>query len=37
MLEFITQHIDTIGILISAFAALLTAVATFSYGESPSF
>ncbi|TCV91721.1 hypothetical protein [Biostraticola tofi] len=29
MIEFITKHIDTIGILISAFAALLTAVATF--------
>lgn len=29
MIEFITKHIDTIGTLISAFAALLTAVATF--------
>ncbi|MCK7203295.1 hypothetical protein [Enterobacter roggenkampii] len=29
MIEFITQHIDTISTMISAFAALLTAVATF--------
>lgn len=29
MIEFITKHINTIGTMISAFAALLTAVATF--------
>lgn len=33
MIEFIAEHINTVSTLISALAALLTAVATFSCGE----